>query len=102
MELDESEVHWGVTPSQVYLSKDNAEFFEFNENNLVDWLRQYSPDDQTETFLRSFLGRMLFSGEEAMKYPSVLLGGEKVRCMLLKTMLCIVKVIIFDDTTMNF
>ena len=56
-------------------------------NSLVDWLRQYSPEDQTETFLRGFLGRMLFSGEEVNKKPSVLSGGEKVRCMLSKMML---------------
>jgi len=99
MEPDEGEVHWGVTTSQAYLPKDNAEFFEGNENNLVDWLRQYSPDDQTETFLRSFLGRMLFSGEEAMKNPSVLSGGEKVRCMLSKTMLSSANVLIFDEPT---
>src|SRR5690625_4857392 len=98
-ELDEGEVHWGVTTSQAYLPKDNAEFFEGNENNLVDWLRQYSPDDQTETFLRSFLGRMLFSGVEAMKNPSVLSGGEKVRCMLSKTMLSSANVLIFDEPT---
>src|SRR5699024_11225537 len=79
------------------LPKDNAEFFEGNENNLVDWLRQYSPDEQTETFLRSFLGRMLFSGEEAMKNTSVLSGGEKVCCMLSKTMLSSANMLIFDE-----
>src|SRR5699024_12211831 len=89
----------GVTTSQAYLPKDNAEFFEGNENNLVDWLRQYSPDDQTETFLRSFLGRMLFSGEEAMKNPSVLSGGEKVRCMLSKTILSSANVLRIEYTT---
>lgn len=99
MEPDEGEVHWGVTTSQAYLPKDNSEFFESNQNNLVDWLRQYSPKDQTETFLRSFLGRMLFSGEEAMKNPSVLSGGEKVRCMLSKTMLSSANVLVLDEPT---
>lgn len=99
MEPDEGEIHWGVTTSQAYLPKDNSEFFESNQNNLVDWLRQYSPKDQTETFLRSFLGRMLFSGEEAMKNPSVLSGGEKVRCMLSKTMLSSANVLVLDEPT---
>lgn len=99
IEPDEGEVHWGVTTSQTYLPKDNAEFFESNQQTLVDWLRQYSPADQTETFLRSFLGRMLFSGEEAMKNPSVLSGGEKVRCMLSKTMLSSANVLVFDEPT---
>ncbi len=99
MEPDEGEVHWGVTTSQAYLPKDNSEFFENNQNNLVDWLRQYSPNDQTETFLRSFLGRMLFSGEEAMKDPSILSGGEKVRSMLSKIMLSSANVLVFDEPT---
>ncbi len=99
IEPDEGEVHWGVTTSQSYLPKDNSEFFENNKLTLVDWLRQYSPQDQTETFLRSFLGRMLFSGEEAMKEASVLSGGEKVRCMLSKTMLSSANVLVFDEPT---
>src|SRR5699024_1309293 len=99
MEADEGEIHWGVTTSQAYLPKDNSEFFENNEQTLVDWLRQYSPDDQTETFLRGFLGRMLFSGEEALKSPAVLSGGAKVRCMLSKTMLSGANVLIFDEPT---
>lgn len=66
---------------------------------LVDWLREYSPEDQTETFLRSFLGRMLFSGEEALKKASVLSGGEKVRCMLSKMMLSEANVLILDEPT---
>ena len=99
IEPDEGEVHWGVTTSQSYLPKDNSEFFENNKLTLVDWLRQYSPNDQTETFLRSFLGRMLFSGEEAMKEASVLSGGEKVRCMLSKAMLSSANVLVFDEPT---
>lgn len=99
MEADEGKIHWGVTTSQAYLPKDNSQYFENDEQSLVDWLRQYSPEDQTETFLRGFLGRMLFSGEEALKSPSVLSGGEKVRCMLSKTMLSSANVLIFDEPT---
>lgn len=99
MEPDEGEIHWGVTTSQSYFPKDNSAFFEDNSMTLVDWLRQYSPEDQTETFLRSFLGRMLFSGEEALKNPSVLSGGEKVRCMLSKMMLSSANVLVFDEPT---
>jgi len=88
-----------VTTSQSYFPKDNSEFFENNDLPLVDWLRQYSPEDQTETFLRGFLGRMLFSGEEALKKASVLSGGEKVRCMLSKMMLSSANVLIFDEPT---
>jgi len=99
MEADEGEIHWGVTTSQAYLPKDNSQYFENDQQSLVDWLRQYSPEDQTETFLRGFLGRMLFSGEEALKSPSVLSGGEKVRCMLSKTMLSSANVLIFDEPT---
>jgi len=73
--------------------------FEGSETSLVDWLRQYSPDDESETFLRGFLGRMLFSGEEVKKKPSVLSGGEKVRCMLSKMMLSESNVLLFDEPT---
>ena len=66
---------------------------------LVDWLRQFSPEDQTETFLRGFLGRMLFSGEEALKKANVLSGGEKVRCMLSKMMLSNANVLLLDEPT---
>ena len=99
MEADSGEYHWGVTTSQSYFPKDNSEFFENNDLPLVEWLRQYSPEDETETFLRSFLGRMLFSGEEALKKASVLSGGEKVRCMLSKMMLSSANVLIFDEPT---
>lgn len=98
-EADSGEFHWGVTTSQAYFPKDNSAFFENNDLPLIDWLRQYSPDDQTETFLRSFLGRMLFSGEEALKKANVLSGGEKVRCMLSKMMLSKANVLIFDEPT---
>ncbi len=99
MEADSGEYHWGVTTSQAYFPKDNSAFFENNDLPLVDWLRQFSPQDETETFLRSFLGRMLFSGEEALKKASVLSGGEKVRCMLSKMMLSNANVLIFDEPT---
>ncbi|RCW77548.1 ABC-F family ATP-binding cassette domain-containing protein [Saliterribacillus persicus] len=99
MEPDEGTFSWGVTTSQSYFPKDNAKYFEENDKTLVEWLRQYSPDDQTETFLRGFLGRMLFSGEEALKKANVLSGGEKVRCMLSKMMLSNSNVIILDEPT---
>lgn len=99
IEPDEGEFKWGVTTSQSYFPKDNSEFFENNDMNLVDWLRQYSPQDDSETFLRGFLGRMLFSGEEVMKKASVLSGGEKVRCMLSKMMLSGANVLLLDEPT---
>jgi len=99
VEPDSGSVHWGITTSQAYFPKDNAPFFENNDLPLVDWLRQYAPEDSTETFLRSFLGRMLFSGEEALKKANVLSGGEKVRCMLSKMMLSNANVLILDEPT---
>lgn len=98
IEADAGEYSWGVTTSQAYFPKDNSSYFDGVELNLVDWLRQYS-NDQDETFLRGFLGRMLFSGEEALKKASVLSGGEKVRCMLAKMMLNGANVLLFDEPT---
>lgn len=98
-EPDEGSIKWGVTTSHAYFPIDNTEFFQGNENTLVEWLRQYSPEDETETFLRGFLGRMLFSGEEVKKKPSVLSGGEKVRCMLSKMMLTHANVLLLDEPT---
>ncbi|SDE95772.1 ATPase components of ABC transporters with duplicated ATPase domains [Fontibacillus panacisegetis] len=98
LEPDAGEYSWGVTTSQAYFPKDNSAYFDGVEINLVDWLRQYS-NDQDETFLRGFLGRMLFSGEEALKKASVLSGGEKVRCMLAKMMLNGANVLLFDEPT---
>ncbi len=95
---DSGDFKWGVTTSQAYFPKDNSEYFDEVDLNLVDWLRQYSKD-QTETFLRGWLGRMLFSGEEALKKASVLSGGEKVRCMLSKMMLSGANVLILDEPT---
>ncbi|PAV31457.1 ABC transporter ATP-binding protein [Virgibacillus profundi] len=99
MEADSGTFSWGVTTSQSYFPKDNAAYFENNNLPLVDWLRQYSPEDETETFLRGFLGRMLFSGEEALKKANVLSGGEKVRCMLSKMMLSNANVLLLDEPT---
>ncbi|HWO55618.1 ATP-binding cassette domain-containing protein [Paenibacillus sp. FSL M7-1455] len=97
-EPDSGEFSWGVTTSQAYFPKDNSEYFDGVDLNLVEWLRQYSKD-QDETFLRGFLGRMLFSGEEALKKASVLSGGEKVRCMLAKMMLNGANVLLLDEPT---
>ncbi|WP_068775635.1 ABC-F family ATP-binding cassette domain-containing protein [Paenibacillus sp. FJAT-26967] len=97
-EADQGEYTWGVTTTQAYFPKDNAEYFDGVDMNLVDWLRQYSKD-QDESFIRGFLGRMLFSGEEALKKASVLSGGEKVRCMLSKMMLASANVLILDEPT---
>jgi len=98
LSADNGDFKWGITTSQAYFPKDNGSFFEGVDLNLVDWLRQYSKD-QTETFLRGWLGRMLFSGEEAMKKAKVLSGGEKVRCMLSKMMLSGANVLILDEPT---
>ncbi|KUF25814.1 ABC-F family ATP-binding cassette domain-containing protein [Bacillus sp. G1(2015b)] len=99
MEPDNGSFKWGVTTSQAFFPKDNSEYFEGNDVDLVDWLRQYSPNDQSESFLRGFLGRMLFSGEEVKKKASVLSGGEKVRCMLSKMMLSGANILLLDEPT---
>ncbi|MBT2639556.1 ATP-binding cassette domain-containing protein [Bacillus sp. ISL-39] len=99
MEPDSGTFKWGVTTSQAYFPKDNSEFFEGCDLTLVDWLRQFSPKDDSESFLRGFLGRMLFSGEEVLKKASVLSGGEKVRCMLSKMMLSGANVLLLDEPT---
>jgi ATPase subunit of ABC transporter with duplicated ATPase domains len=88
---------WGVTTSQSYIPNDNHAFFD-KDYNLVDWLRQYS-EEKDETFIRGFLGKMLFSGEESLKSCKVLSGGEKVRCMMSKTMLESANVLIMDEPT---
>ncbi|KMY53969.1 ABC transporter ATP-binding protein [Bacillus sp. FJAT-27231] len=99
MEPDSGTYKWGVTTSQSYFPKDNSQYFEGSELTLVEWLRQFSPEDESESFLRGFLGRMLFSGEEALKKASVLSGGEKVRCMLSKMMLSGANVLLMDEPT---
>lgn len=95
---DSGTFKWGVTTSQAYLPKDNAEFFDGVDLNLIDWLRQFS-EEKTETFIRGFLGKMLFSGDEPLKKANVLSGGEKVRCMFSKLMLSKANVIILDEPT---
>jgi len=97
-EPDSGSVTWGVTTTQAYFPKDNTAYFEGVELNLVEWLRQYSKE-QDESFIRGFLGRMLFSGDEALKKASVLSGGEKVRCMLSKMMLGGGNVLLLDEPT---
>ncbi|MDK2564086.1 ATP-binding cassette domain-containing protein [Romboutsia sedimentorum] len=95
---DSGTFKWGVTTSQAYLPKNHNKYFDGIEYSLVDWLRQYS-EEKSESFIRGFLGRMLFSGEEALKEAQVLSGGEKVRCMLSKLMLANSNVLILDDPT---
>ncbi|MBC8060448.1 MAG: ABC-F family ATP-binding cassette domain-containing protein [Clostridiaceae bacterium] len=98
MEADSGEFKWGVTITKAYFPKDNAEFFTDVNLSLVDWLRQFS-DEKSESYLRGFLGRMLFSGEEALKEAQVLSGGERVRCMLSRMMLSNANVLILDQPT---
>lgn len=97
IEPDEGELIWGTTITQNYFPKDNNYLFETNEN-ITEWLRKYSKDPD-ETYVRSFLGRMLFSGDEALKEVKVLSGGEKVRCVLSKMMLSGANFLIFDEPT---
>lgn len=97
-EADSGEFKWGVTTSQSYLPNDNGKYFADDSLILVDWLRQYS-EDKDESFIRGFLGRMLFSGEEALKKCTVLSGGEKQRCMFSRMMLSGANVNIFDEPT---
>ena len=94
---ESGDVNWGQTTSFSYFPKENSGFFN-TKLSITDWLRQYSPD-QDETYVRSFLGRMLFSGDEALKPVNVLSGGEKVRCMLAKMMLSGANVLILDEPT---
>ncbi|WPC42260.1 ABC-F family ATP-binding cassette domain-containing protein [Clostridium sp. JS66] len=98
IEPDAGEYKWGITTSQSYFPKDNTKYFDGVDLSLVDWLRQFS-EEKSESFIRGFLGRMLFSGEEALKNASVLSGGEKVRCMLSRMMLSGSNVLILDEPT---
>ncbi|MFA9423181.1 MAG: ABC-F family ATP-binding cassette domain-containing protein [Sedimentibacter sp.] len=98
LEPDSGTIKWGQTITKSYFPKDNTEFFENTNLHLVDWMRQYS-EDQSESFLRGFLGRMLFSGDDALKYANVLSGGERVRCMLSRMMLSGSNVLILDQPT---
>ncbi|MHB8580160.1 MAG: ABC-F family ATP-binding cassette domain-containing protein [Ignavibacteriaceae bacterium] len=94
---DTGECEWGVTTVQSYFPKENSSYFKV-DLNLIDWLRQYSKE-KDETFIRGFLGRMLFSGDESLKKANVLSGGEKVRCMIARTMLSGANFLILDEPT---
>ena len=98
MEADSGSFKWGITTSRSYFPKDNTEFFKDTPYNLIDWLRQYSTE-QSEIYIRGFLGRMLFSGDEALKPAQKLSGGEKVRMMLSYMMLKNSNVLILDQPT---
>ena len=98
MEPDEGTVKWGQTATFSYFPKDNTEFFKDNGDNLVEWLREFS-EDKHEAYLRGFLGRMLFSGDDVYKQVKVLSGGEKVRCMLSRMMLSGANVLLLDQPT---
>jgi ATPase subunit of ABC transporter with duplicated ATPase domains len=89
---------WGVTVNTTYLPADNTTYFKDDNNNLIDWLRQYS-EEKDETFIRGFLGRMLFSGEETLKKSTVLSGGEKMRCMMSRMMMLKGNVLMMDEPT---
>lgn len=97
IEADSGEFNWGLSTSLAYFPKDHTRYFD-SKLNLVDWLRQYS-SNQEETFIRGFLGRMLFSGEESQKRANVLSGGEQVRCMLARMMLSGGNVLLLDEPT---
>jgi ATPase subunit of ABC transporter with duplicated ATPase domains len=89
---------WGVTITPTYLPNDNSAYFNNTDDSLVDWLRQFS-EEKDETFIRGFLGRMLFSGEETLKRASVLSGGEKMRCMLSRMMMLKGNLLMMDEPT---
>ncbi len=97
---DKGKFQWGITTLQSYLPLDNSEFFK-TDMNLVDWLRQWakSEEEKEEVYLRGFLGKMLFSGEEALKKCNVLSGGEKVRCMLSRMMMMRANIVMLDEPT---
>ena len=98
---DSGDVQWGVTTNQSYLPLDNHHFFESKDMNLVDWLRQWAKteEEREEVHIRGFLGKMIFSGEEALKKCNVLSGGEKVRCMLSRMMMVRANVLMLDEPT---
>jgi ATPase subunit of ABC transporter with duplicated ATPase domains len=98
LEQDSGTFRWGVTITSSYFTKENAAYFA-NDLNLIEWLGQYSPPSEGESFARGFLGRMLFSGDEATKKTAVLSGGERVRCMLSRMMLSGANVLILDEPT---
>ena len=99
LEPDAGSFRWGVTIKNAYFPKENNEYFADSELDLIGWLRRYAPIKENESFVRGFLGRMLFCGEEAQKKTSVLSGGERVRCMLAKMMLSGANALILDEPT---
>ncbi|MBE7653651.1 ATP-binding cassette domain-containing protein [Tenacibaculum finnmarkense genomovar finnmarkense] len=100
-QADAGKFNWGVTTTQSYLPSDNSSFFQDGELDLVDWLRQYAQteEEREEVFIRGFLGKMIFSGEEALKKSNVLSGGEKVRCMLSRMMMTRANILMLDEPT---
>ena len=98
IEPDEGEVKWGVSTTQSYFPKDNTEYFDGSSYNIIDWIRQFS-EDKRESYLRTFLGRMLFTGDDVYKQVNVLSGGERVRCMLSRLMLSGASVLLLDQPT---
>jgi len=98
-EPDEGSIKWGVSTSRSYFPKDSGEFFDGCELSIVDWIRQYSGNEDTETYLRGFLGKMLFSGDDIYKKVNVLSGGERVRCMFSRMMLFGSNVLLLDQPT---
>jgi ATPase subunit of ABC transporter with duplicated ATPase domains len=99
LEPDKGSFRWGVTINNAYFPKENNEYFNNEDLDLVGWLRQFASPKENESFFRGFLGKMLFSGEEAMKKTSVLSGGERVRCMLSRMMLSGANTLILDEPT---
>ncbi|MBQ2013607.1 MAG: ATP-binding cassette domain-containing protein, partial [Peptococcaceae bacterium] len=99
LEPDEGSFKWGVSTSQSYFPHDNSAYFNDCKLPILRWLEQYTPKDHTETYLRGFLGRMLFSGDDVLKPVNVLSGGEKVRCMLSKMMMYGANVLVIDQPT---
>lgn len=101
VEPDKGEYKWGVTTKQSYMPLDNTSFFQDKDSNLVDWLRQYveTEEERHEEYVRGFLGRMLFSGDDALKSSTVLSGGEKMRCMFSRMMLKKANVLLLDEPT---
>ena len=100
MTPDAGTFKWGISTSQSYFPKDNTAFFEGNQLSILDWIRQYvRGNDDTDTYLRGFLGRMLFSGDDVFKPVEVLSGGEKVRCMLSRMMMFGANCLILDQPT---
>ncbi len=101
LKADSGEFSWGITTTQSYLPLDNADYFQSADLNLVDWLRQYAQteEEREEVHLRGFLGKMIFSGEEALKKSNVLSGGEKVRCMVSKMMMKRANILMVDEPT---